>query len=137
MELARTGAEVTVFDTAPRVGGQAHLAALAPHRSGWQKLVDFQRDQLADLGVRVQLGTAATPAELAQYSEIVLATGAEEEVVRSRASFRRSPARTSSTGTPTSYRPRPGSPSSTTDSAGGRASAPSRARWRPARAKSP
>ncbi|MFG2658615.1 FAD-dependent oxidoreductase [Streptomyces sp. NPDC048425] len=78
MALARTGATVAVFDTAREVGGQARLAALAAHRPGWQKLVDFQRDQLSDLGVRVRLGTSPTSAELAEYAHIVLATGAEE-----------------------------------------------------------
>ncbi|MET9381334.1 FAD-dependent oxidoreductase [Streptomyces sp. NPDC002928] len=81
MALARTGSEVVVFDRAREVGGQARLAGLAAHRSGWQKLVDYQRDQLADLGVRVLLGTSPTSAELAEYSQIVLATGAEEAVV--------------------------------------------------------
>ncbi|MGW6156172.1 oxidoreductase [Streptomyces sp. NPDC055144] len=81
MTLARTGAEVVVFDTAPEVGGQARIAARAAHRSGWQKIVDHQRDQLADLGARVVLGTTPTPAELARYSRIVLATGAQEAAV--------------------------------------------------------
>ncbi|MER5177314.1 FAD-dependent oxidoreductase [Streptomyces sp. NPDC002896] len=81
MALARSGGRVVVFDSAGEVGGQARLASLAAHRSGWQKLVDYQRDQLADLGVRVVLGTSPTSAELAEYSQIVLATGAEEAVV--------------------------------------------------------
>ncbi|MGW0816169.1 oxidoreductase [Streptomyces viridiviolaceus] len=81
LTLARTGAEVVVFDTARDVGGQARLAARAAHRSGWQKIVDHHRDQLADLGVRVLLGTAPTPAELARFSRIVLATGAREVAV--------------------------------------------------------
>ncbi|MDT0487161.1 oxidoreductase [Streptomyces doebereineriae] len=81
MALARTGAEVFVYDRAREAGGQARLAALAAHRSGWQKLVAYQRDQLADLGVRVRLGTSVTSAELAEYAQLVLATGAEEMVV--------------------------------------------------------
>ncbi|WP_405748223.1 FAD-dependent oxidoreductase [Streptomyces canus] len=81
MALARTAAEVVVFDRAPAAGGQARLAALAAHRSGWQKLVTYQRDQLADLGVPVRLGASVTSAELAEYAQLVLATGAEETVV--------------------------------------------------------
>ncbi|MET9461716.1 FAD-dependent oxidoreductase [Streptomyces canus] len=81
MALARTGAEVVVFDSARETGGQARLAALAAHRSGWQQLVAYQRDQLADLGVRVRLGTSVTSAELAEYAQLVLATGAVETVV--------------------------------------------------------
>ncbi|MFD4227506.1 FAD-dependent oxidoreductase [Streptomyces sp. NPDC058545] len=81
MALARTGGEVVVFESAEEVGGQARLAALAAHRSGWQKFVDYQRRRLSDLGVRVMLGTSPTSAELADYSRIVLATGAEETVV--------------------------------------------------------
>lgn len=81
MALGRTGVEVVVFDRAREAGGQARLAALAAHRSGWQKLVAYQRDQLADLGVRVRLGASVTSAELAEYAQLVLATGAEETVV--------------------------------------------------------
>jgi 2,4-dienoyl-CoA reductase (NADPH2) len=81
MALARTGAEVVVYDSAREAGGQARLASLAAHRSGWQKLVAYQRDQLADLGVRVRLGMPVTSAELAEYAQLVLATGAEETVV--------------------------------------------------------
>ncbi|MFD5120995.1 FAD-dependent oxidoreductase [Streptomyces sp. NPDC058385] len=81
MALARTGATVVVFDSAREVGGQARLASLAAHRAGWQRFVDFQRDRLSDLGVRVRLGTSPTPAELAAYAQIVLATGAEEATV--------------------------------------------------------
>ncbi|MFI8073786.1 FAD-dependent oxidoreductase [Streptomyces sp. NPDC086033] len=81
MALARTGAEVVVFDSARETGGQARLAARAAHRSGWQKLVAYQRDQLTDLGVRVLLGTSVTSAQLAEYAQVVLATGAEETVV--------------------------------------------------------
>lgn len=81
MALARSGAEVTVFDTARQAGGQARLASLAPHRSGWQKFVDYQREQLAALGVRVLLGTFPEADDMAAYTQIVLATGAEEEPV--------------------------------------------------------
>ncbi|MFE4676763.1 FAD-dependent oxidoreductase [Streptomyces sp. NPDC056721] len=81
MTLARGGAEVVVHDPAREPGGQARLAALGAHRTGWQKIVDHQRDQLADLGVRVLLGTTLTPADLAGYSRIVLATGAREAPV--------------------------------------------------------
>ncbi|MFD6170954.1 oxidoreductase [Streptomyces coeruleorubidus] len=81
LALARSGAEVTVFDTARQAGGQARLASLAPHRPGWQKFVDYQREQLADFGVEVLLGSSPGPEALEAYAEIVLATGAEEESV--------------------------------------------------------
>ncbi|MEV0641742.1 FAD-dependent oxidoreductase [Streptomyces sp. NPDC050619] len=84
LALARSGAEATVFDTARQAGGQARLASLAPHRPGWQKFVDYQREQLSDLGVRVLLGASPEPDDLddlAAYDRIVLATGAEEASV--------------------------------------------------------
>ncbi|MFZ3572731.1 FAD-dependent oxidoreductase [Streptomyces sp. BH097] len=81
LTLAGTGARVTVFDGAPEPGGQTRLAGRAAHRSGWLKLIDFQHAQLADLGVKVNLGTAPTPAELAAYPHVVLATGAQEAPV--------------------------------------------------------
>jgi 2,4-dienoyl-CoA reductase (NADPH2) len=79
--LARTGHEVVVFDSAPHVGGQTRLAGRAAHRSGWLKLIDYQRNQLADLGVEVRLGTAAASAELSEFAQVVLATGAQEAAV--------------------------------------------------------
>ncbi|MFC9673462.1 MULTISPECIES: FAD-dependent oxidoreductase [unclassified Streptomyces] len=79
--LARTGHEVVVFDGAPHVGGQIRLAGRAAHRSGWLKLIDYQRSQLVDLGVELRLGTAPEPAELSEYAQVVLATGAQEAAV--------------------------------------------------------
>ncbi|MGX1673619.1 FAD-dependent oxidoreductase [Streptomyces sp. NPDC055400] len=79
--LARTGHEVVVFDGAPHVGGQTRLAGRAAHRSGWLKLIDYQRNQLADLGVEVRLGTVPASAELSEYAQVVLATGAQEASV--------------------------------------------------------
>ncbi|MFI0777485.1 FAD-dependent oxidoreductase [Streptomyces sp. NPDC021212] len=79
MTLARSGADVTVFDPARYVGGQARLASLAPNRSGWQKLADYQRDQLEDLGATLLLGTSAGADDLTAYARIVLATGAKED----------------------------------------------------------
>ncbi|MET7515924.1 FAD-dependent oxidoreductase [Streptomyces sp. NPDC005480] len=79
--LARTGHVVVVFDGAPHVGGQTRLAGRAAHRSGWLKLIDYQRNQLADLGVEVRLGTVPASAELSEYAQVVLATGAQEATV--------------------------------------------------------
>lgn len=81
MALARAGGEVTVFDAARRAGGQGRLASLAPNRPGWQRFVDHQRDRLADLGVRVLLGSPPSADDLAAYPQIVLATGAREAAV--------------------------------------------------------
>lgn len=81
LTLARSGVEVTVFDTARQAGGQARLASLAPHRPGWQKFAHYQREQLADFGVRVLLGSSPGQDDLEAYAEIVLATGAREASV--------------------------------------------------------
>ncbi|MFB7993222.1 FAD-dependent oxidoreductase [Streptomyces sp. NPDC056002] len=79
--LARTGHEVVVFDGAPHVGGQIRLAGRAAHRSGWLKLIDYHRSQLVDLGLELRLGTAPDSAELSEYAQVVLATGAREAAV--------------------------------------------------------
>ncbi len=81
MTAAGAGVVVTVYDPAPEAGGQARLASLAPHRPGWQTFVDYQRERLADLGVRMLLGVSPDAGELAGYGRVVLATGAEEAVV--------------------------------------------------------
>jgi 2,4-dienoyl-CoA reductase (NADPH2) len=78
MTLARHGAAVTLFEARRWPGGQAALAGLAPQRGGWLRFVDYQRAQLADLGVPVHLGVSPSAADLEGFGAVVLATGAVE-----------------------------------------------------------
>ncbi|NKY57902.1 FAD-dependent oxidoreductase [Nocardia flavorosea] len=68
--------DVTLFDVQPRVGGQLRTAAQAPNRTGWSALLRYYQDNLD--GVRKELGHRVSPADLADFDEIVVATGATE-----------------------------------------------------------
>jgi 2,4-dienoyl-CoA reductase-like NADH-dependent reductase (Old Yellow Enzyme family) len=76
LTLSRAGRMVTLFEAAPTLGGDIALAATAPHRSGWRRIVDFYVAGIEAASVDVRLGAPAS--ELSEFGEIVLATGAEE-----------------------------------------------------------
>jgi 2,4-dienoyl-CoA reductase (NADPH2) len=68
-----------VFDKGDVIGGQLAIAASAPNRGGWQALLDFYRASLdAADRVTLRLGTTASAADLAGFSEVILAAGSEE-----------------------------------------------------------
>jgi 2,4-dienoyl-CoA reductase-like NADH-dependent reductase (Old Yellow Enzyme family)/thioredoxin reductase len=72
------GPAVTLWDERGRIGGQLAIAAAAPNRRGWARLLDFYSSALQRLGVETRLGSAATVEDLERYDEIVIAVGAEE-----------------------------------------------------------
>jgi 2,4-dienoyl-CoA reductase-like NADH-dependent reductase (Old Yellow Enzyme family) len=79
VRLAGAGARtITLWDARERLGGQLAVAAAAPHRRGWLRLLDFYASALDRFGVETRLGRAATAEDLEPYSEIVIAVGSEE-----------------------------------------------------------
>jgi 2,4-dienoyl-CoA reductase-like NADH-dependent reductase (Old Yellow Enzyme family) len=79
LTLARAGREVTVFESRERLGGQLAVAASAPARHGWRRLLDYFGAQLeAAETVEVRLGTPLVEGALDGYAELVLAIGASE-----------------------------------------------------------
>jgi 2,4-dienoyl-CoA reductase-like NADH-dependent reductase (Old Yellow Enzyme family) len=71
--------EVVLFDEREAVGGQLAIAAAAPSRAGWRALLKFYQTALeAAADVTLRLGTTADVADLREFDEVVLATGAEE-----------------------------------------------------------
>ncbi|MFC8043545.1 FAD-dependent oxidoreductase [Nocardia sp. NPDC057353] len=70
------GSDVTLFEAEPELGGQLRLAALAPHRAGWTRLLRYYAANLD--GVELAVGHRATPADLAEFTDVILATGAIE-----------------------------------------------------------
>ena len=71
--------QVVVFDEREAIGGQLAIAASAPNRGGWRALLDFYQASLdAADRVTLRLGTTASPADLAGFGEVILATGSEE-----------------------------------------------------------
>lgn len=75
---AKRGHDVTRWEKGPALGGQAALAAQAPHHAEWGQLVEHLAVQVERLGVDVRLNTEATAeAILADTPDaVIVATGA-------------------------------------------------------------
>ena len=69
------GHEVTLFDKADQIGGQLNMAKQVPGKEEFHGLVDWYAHMIATRGVDLRLNTEATPADLAAYDEVILATG--------------------------------------------------------------
>jgi 2,4-dienoyl-CoA reductase-like NADH-dependent reductase (Old Yellow Enzyme family) len=80
--LALTAADdppdVILYDRAEDLGGALAIAANAPHRHGWRRLLDFYRAGLADGRADLRLGEEPDAGSLADFDAIVVATGSEE-----------------------------------------------------------
>ncbi|MDQ0261092.1 2,4-dienoyl-CoA reductase-like NADH-dependent reductase (Old Yellow Enzyme family) [Sinomonas atrocyanea] len=80
-ELAEAGARVTLLEAGERIGGQFALAAGMRPTPDFHRYLDWNRAELARLGVEVRLGAAADVRDLAGLAQtlgadgIVLATG--------------------------------------------------------------
>ena len=72
---AERGHRVTLFESASEVGGQLNLAKKIPGKEEFHGLVDWFRDRLDRAGVDVRLSTLADVQALADFDEIVVATG--------------------------------------------------------------
>jgi 2,4-dienoyl-CoA reductase (NADPH2) len=76
---ASRGHRVTLFEGQRELGGQALIAAAAPHRASFADIVDFQRRELQRLKVEIHLGAEIGPGDLrlmaAEADSIVIATG--------------------------------------------------------------
>jgi 2,4-dienoyl-CoA reductase (NADPH2) len=72
---AERGHAVTLFDQAARVGGQLHLAASVPGKEEFVGLIQWFDTMLGKAGVTRRLGAPATPTDLVDFDEVVIATG--------------------------------------------------------------
>lgn len=69
------GHAVTLFDKAAEVGGQLNLAKQVPGKEEFHGLVDWFRTMLTDPRITLRLGTVAKADDLADFDEVVIATG--------------------------------------------------------------
>jgi 2,4-dienoyl-CoA reductase (NADPH2) len=74
------GRQVVLFDERDAIGGQLAVAAAAPHRGGWQALLDFYAAALH--GVELRLGMTVGRDDLAGFDEVVIAVGSTELLPR-------------------------------------------------------
>jgi 2,4-dienoyl-CoA reductase (NADPH2) len=72
---AGRGHHVTLFDRASELGGQLNMAKKVPGKEEFWGLVDYFRTMVKAASVDVVLNTNATPELLADFDEIIIATG--------------------------------------------------------------
>jgi 2,4-dienoyl-CoA reductase (NADPH2) len=74
---AECGHDVTLFDSADRVGGQFNIAMQVPGKEEFTQTIRYFSKKLEVTGVRVQLGQRVTREQLLSqgFDEVVLATG--------------------------------------------------------------
>lgn len=72
---AERGHEVTLFDGADRIGGQFNLAAQIPGKEEFNETLRYFGNALMDAGVDVRLGRRVSAEDLADFDEVILATG--------------------------------------------------------------
>ncbi|NBD30945.1 MAG: FAD-dependent oxidoreductase [Alphaproteobacteria bacterium] len=72
---ASRGHDVTLFDKADSLGGQLNMARRIPGKEEFHGLVDWFTASVAANGVKTRIGVAATVDDLADFDEVVIATG--------------------------------------------------------------
>ncbi|MGW4568359.1 oxidoreductase [Streptomyces sp. NPDC004561] len=75
VSAAERGHAVTLFDAASEVGGQLNVARKVPGKQEFDETLRYFRHQLDAHGVDVRLGAWVTAEDLADYDEVVVATG--------------------------------------------------------------
>ncbi|SHI60174.1 2,4-dienoyl-CoA reductase (NADPH2) [Palleronia salina] len=69
------GHDVTLIDRADQIGGQLNMAKAIPGKEEFIGLVDYYVRAVDEAGVTLRLGTEATADMLADFDEVVIATG--------------------------------------------------------------
>ncbi|MER7918356.1 MULTISPECIES: NADPH-dependent 2,4-dienoyl-CoA reductase [unclassified Streptomyces] len=75
VSAAERGHEVTLFDAASEIGGQLNVARKVPGKQEFDETLRYFRHQLDARGVAVRLGAWVGAEDLADYDEVVVATG--------------------------------------------------------------
>ncbi|WP_419999850.1 FAD-dependent oxidoreductase [Streptomyces boninensis] len=80
VSAAERGHAVTLFDADDKIGGQLNIARRIPGKEEFDETLRYFRTQLAEHGVELRLGTYATAEQLADFDEVVVATGVTPRV---------------------------------------------------------
>jgi len=77
INAAARGHHVTLFDAASEIGGQFTLAMQIPGKDEFAETLRYYRQMLAKTAVTLQLNQYVTASMLADYDEVILASGIE------------------------------------------------------------
>ena len=77
---AERGHRVTLFEAAPRIGGQLNMARMVPGKEEFHGLVDYYERQVARSGIDLRLDTGATADTLTGFDAVILATGVSPRI---------------------------------------------------------
>ncbi|MGW5419386.1 FAD-dependent oxidoreductase [Streptomyces sp. NPDC003943] len=80
VSAAERGHTVTLFDAGDRIGGQLNVANQVPGKEEFNETLRYFGVQLAEHGVDVRLNTYVSAADLADFDEVVVATGVTPRV---------------------------------------------------------
>lgn len=74
---AERGHQVHLFETSPEIGGQLNMAKRIPGKEEFYEMLRYLQRRLIATGVEQHLGQAAGADQLADFDEVVLATGVQ------------------------------------------------------------
>jgi 2,4-dienoyl-CoA reductase (NADPH2) len=73
--LAERGHAVVLFEQAGEIGGQFNMAKRVPGKEEFHETLRYYARRIEQTGVKLRLGTRATPELLRDFDEVVIATG--------------------------------------------------------------
>lgn len=73
--LAQRGHQVTLFDASAEIGGQLNMAKVVPGKEEFHETIRYFNKQIELTGVSLQLNTMVEPSMLAEFDEVIVATG--------------------------------------------------------------
>ncbi len=79
-ELAGRGHSIELFESLPQVGGQFLLAAKIPGKEEFRETIRYYSRRMEIAGVKLHLGVRADVEQLAEFDEVVIATGVEPRI---------------------------------------------------------
>lgn len=79
---AQRGHDVTLFESAPDIGGQFNIAASIPGKEEFKETIRYYRQEIKRTGVKVILNTRADHHTLAAFDDVVIASGVKPRIPR-------------------------------------------------------
>lgn len=77
---AERGHDVTLFDSAPDIGGQLNIARRIPGKEEFNETIRYFRKRIELTGVKLKLNTRADSEMLKGFDEVILATGVNPRI---------------------------------------------------------